>query len=422
MFRQEALEYRKWKSTALLISSIPSWLVFLLSFTITISFILYVALGSYTRRETIMGEVVMQPHPIILSASKSGYISERYVEINQPIKKGEPLFKITLDRITDSGNVGLNSINALKAQIKKLDTMIDLVHTNQTETLESLNQQIAKNRKIYSETEKYLVEVSKSTEEYFQTLKKYEALMKKGYSANDEIALQRSRYFDQKTLRNSLREKLIQQESAIIALENEIDSRKTEYQNQIIRYELQQNDLEIRLLEFESVSELIINAPMDGLVESVSVTVGQVIREGDTVAQMIPANKSEFQLVMWVPNGAISFIKPEDKINIRYEAFPFEKFGQFEGTIKYISTVPASQQELAFYKNIPSADPNNPLYKIVVEIADQKVEYNNTSLAFLSGMKAEATLFLENRKLYEWMLFPLYNVTKNIGQVSKHDQ
>lgn len=278
--------------------------------------------------------------------------------------------------------------------------MIDLVHTNQTETLESLNQQIAKNRKIYSETEKYLVEVSKSTEEYFQTLKKYEALMKKGYSANDEIALQRSRYFDQKTLRNSLREKLIQQESAIIALENEIESRKTEYQNQIIRYELQQNDLEIRLLEFESVSELIINAPMDGLVESVSVTVGQVIREGDTVAQMIPANK----------------------INIRYEAFPFEKFGQFEGTIKYISTVPASQQELAFYKNIPSADPNNPLYKIVVEIADQKVEYNNTSLAFLSGMKAEATLFLENRKLYEWMLFPLYNVTKNIGQVSKHDQ
>lgn len=422
MFRQEALEYRKWKSTALLISSIPSWLVFLLSFTITLSFMLYVALGSYTRRETILGEIVMQPHPIILSASKSGYISERYVEINQPIKKGEPLFKITLDRITDSGNVGLNSINALKAQIKKLDTMIELVHTNQTETLESLNQQIAKNRKIYSETAKYLVEVSKITEEYFQTLKKYEALMKKGYSANDEVASQRSRYFDQKTLRNSLREKLIQQESAILELENEIESRKTEYQNQIIRYELQQNDLEIRLLEFESVSELIINAPMDGLVESVSVTVGQVIREGDTVAQMIPANKSEFQLVMWVPNGAISFIKPKDKINIRYEAFPFEKFGQFEGTIKYISTVPASQQELAFYKNIPSADPNNPLYKIVVEIADQQVKYNNTSLAFLSGMKAEATLFLENRKLYEWMLFPLYNVTKSIGQVSKHDQ
>ncbi|MCY6368685.1 hypothetical protein [Actinobacillus pleuropneumoniae] len=88
MFRKEALEHQKWKSTAVLISSIPSWLVFLLSFVITVSFILYVVFGSYTRREMIMGEIVMQPHPITLSASKSGYISERYVEINQPIRKG----------------------------------------------------------------------------------------------------------------------------------------------------------------------------------------------------------------------------------------------------------------------------------------------------------------------------------------------
>ncbi|WP_240327071.1 HlyD family secretion protein [Ursidibacter arcticus] len=414
MFRKEALEYQRWKSTAVLLSSIPSWLVFLLSFTIIVSFILYITFGSYTRRETILGEVVMQPHPIILSASKSGYISERYVEINQPIKKGDPLFKITLDRITDSGNVGINSINAIKEQISKLDRVIELVKANQVETLTNLEKQIAKNRKIYTDTEKYFAEVSKSTEEYHLTLKKYEDLMKKGYSANDEVALQRSRYFDQKSLRNSLQEKLIQQESAILSLENEIESRKTDFQNQIIRYELQQNDLEIRLLEFESVSELIINAPMDGLVESVSVTVGQVIREGDALAQMIPANKGEYQLVMWVPNSAISFIKPNDKINIRYEAFPFEKFGQFNGVIKHISTVPASLQELAFYKNIPVADPNNPLYKITVAISDQKVEYNNTSLAFLSGMKAEATVFLENRKLYEWMLFPLYNLTKNM--------
>lgn len=414
MFRKEALEHQKWKSTAVLLSSIPSWLVFLLSMLITFSFLLYIAFGSYTRRETILGEVVMQPHPIALSASKSGYISERYVDINQPIKKGDPLFKITLDRITDSGNVGVNSINSIKAQIKKLDNMIELVKANETETLANLEKQIAKNQKIYADTQRYFAEVSKSTEEYRLTLKKYENLMKQGHSANDEVALQRSRYFDQKSLRNNLQEKLIQQESAIISLENEIESRKTDFQNQIIRYELQQNDLEIRLLEFESVSELIVNAPIDGFVESMSVTLGQVIREGDSLAQLIPANKGKYQLVMWVPNSAISFIKPNDHINIRYEAFPFEKFGQFEGIITHISTVPASLQELAFYKNVPTTDPNHPLYKITVSIADQHIQYNNISLAFLSGMKAEATVFLENRKLYEWMLFPLYNLTKDM--------
>lgn len=416
MFRKEALEHQKWKGTAVLLSSIPSWLVCVVCFMVTASFVMYIIFGSYTRRETILGEIVMQPHPIVLSASKSGYISERYVDVNQWIKKGDPLFKITLDRITDSGNVGVNSINSIKDQIKKLDQIIELVKKNQTETLANLGKQIDKNSKIYADTKQYFDEVSKSTEDYLVTLRKYENLMKKGYSANDEVTLQRSRYFDQKSLRNNLQEKLIQQEAVIINLENEIDSRKTDFQNQIIRYELQQNDLEIRLIELESVSELIVNAPIDGIVESVSVTLGQVIKENDALAQVIPANKGEFQLVMWVPNSAISFIKLNDPINIRYEAFPFEKFGQFKGVISHISTLPASLQELTFYKNIPSADPNNPLYKIVVSIADQKVSYNDTTLYFLSGMKAEATVFLENRKLYEWMFLPFYKITKNVEE------
>ncbi|WP_230587028.1 HlyD family secretion protein [Gallibacterium anatis] len=316
MFRKEALEHQKWKSNAVLFSKIPSWLVFSISIVIVASFILYITFGSYTRREIVYGEVVMQPHPIILSASKSGYISESYIKINQPVKKGDPLFKITLDRITDSGNVGINSINAIKTQLEKLSEIITLVKSNQTETLTNLQKQIDKNRKIYNETKIYLNEVSASTEEYRITLEKYEKLMKKGYSSNDEVALQRSRYFDQKSLRNNLQEKLIQQETVIIGLENEIESRRTDFQNQIIRYELQQNDLEIRLLEFESVSELIVNAPLDGLIESISATVGQIIREGDALAQLIPANKGEYQLVMWVPNSAISFVKPENKISI----------------------------------------------------------------------------------------------------------
>lgn len=120
---------------------------------------------------------------------------------------------------------------------------------------------------------------------------------------------------------------------------------------------------------------------------------------------------------MWVPNSAISFVKIGEGVNIRYEAFPFEKFGQFKGTIKSISTLPASLQELNFYTNLPvNVEQGTPLYKIIVDIADQNVQFNNSTLYFMSGMKAEATLFLENRKLYEWMLFPVYQLHKNMEQ------
>lgn len=76
----------------------------------------------------------MQAHPIILSAPKSGYISESYIQPHQQVKKGEPLFKVTLDRITHSGNINVNSILSLKSQIQTTEQAINALGKNKSET------------------------------------------------------------------------------------------------------------------------------------------------------------------------------------------------------------------------------------------------------------------------------------------------
>ncbi|AHG77355.1 Secretion permease [Mannheimia varigena USDA-ARS-USMARC-1312] len=387
--------------------------VFSISFFIFTAFILFIVFGNYTRRETVVGELVMQSHPILLSAPKSGYISESYIQPHQQVKKGEPLFKITLDRITHSGNINVNSILSLKSQIQATEQAIMALQKNKTETIASLEKQIKNTLKIYQDKQSYLVEIEKSMNDYADLVKRYEKLLKVGHSSHDEVNIQKSRYFQQKSMFNELKQELIQLKSSQLNLENEIETRKTEFDNQIIRYQMQKSDLSIRLMEFESVSEIIVNASVDGKIESTSVTIGQIIKENDPLAQILPQNKGDYQLVMWVPNSAISFIKQGDEVNIRYEAFPFEKFGQFKGKITSISTLPASLQELSFYKNLPvNLEQGIPLYKILIELVDQSVKYHDTTLYFMSGMKAEATLFLEKRKLYEWILFPMYQPTK----------
>jgi membrane fusion protein len=37
-----------------------------------------------------------------------------------------------------------------------------------------------------------------------------------------------------------------------------------------------------------------------------------------------------YYLVLWVPNEAVPYISVGDRVNIRYEAFPAEKFGAVE--------------------------------------------------------------------------------------------
>lgn len=106
----------------------------------------------------------------------------------------------------------------------------------------SLEKQIKNNQKIYQDKKAYSVEIEKSMNEYADLVKRYEKLLKTGYSSHDEVNAQKARYFQQKSLLNELKQELIQLQSVLLNLENEIETRKTEFDNQIIRYEIQKSD------------------------------------------------------------------------------------------------------------------------------------------------------------------------------------
>lgn len=114
----------------------------------------------------------MQSHPIILSAPKSGYISESYIEPHQQVKKGDPLFKITLDRVTHSGNINVNSILSLKSQITATEKAIDALQKNKAESIASLDKQIKNNQKIYQDKQSYALDVEKSMLDYADLVKR----------------------------------------------------------------------------------------------------------------------------------------------------------------------------------------------------------------------------------------------------------
>ena len=142
-----------------------------------------------------------------------------------------------------------------------------------------------------------------------------------------------------------------------------------------------------------------------------------MVDKGSSLAQIKPTGKVEFYLVLWLPNNSIPYINPGDTVNIRYEAFPSDKFGQFPGKVLSISSVPASRQEMSEYTNVIT-NPNQQelaLYKAIVKIEKTKFSYKNKTLELSSGLKAQAIVFLEERPLYMWMFTPLYKITQSVS-------
>jgi hypothetical protein len=52
-------------------------------------------------------------------------------------------------------------------------------------------------------------------------------------------------------------------------------------------------------------------------------------------------------------------------------------------------------------------------YRVMVTPENDRIYYNKEEIHLENGMRAELTLFLENRKIYQWMISPLYDVVKS---------
>lgn len=51
-----------------------------------------------------------------------------------------------------------------------------------------------------------------------------------------------------------------------------------------------------------------------------------------------------------------------------------------------------------------------PYYKVIVIPEKQAIAYDGKRLSLENGMKAQSTLFLEKRPVYQWMLSPFYDM------------
>ena len=191
----------------------------------------------------------------------------------------------------------------------------------------------------------------------------------------------------------------------------------SDFDNQISSQKNQINDYKNQRLESNANGNLVVKATTDGKIESISVTTGQMVDKGSSLAQIKPTGNVEYYLILWLPNNSIPYVKTGDTVNIRYDAFPSDKFGQFPGKIVSISSVPASRQEMAEYTNTASG-PNQQelaLYKTVVAIKDKKISYNGKTLELSNGLKAQAIVFLEERPLYMWMFTPVYKIAQSVS-------
>ena len=170
--------------------------------------------------------------------------------------------------------------------------------------------------------------------------------------------------------------------------------------------------LEQELAEAEARREIVLVAPQDGTVTAIAVEPGGGVNTATPLLSIVPAH-SELQAQLFGPSRAMGFVRPSQRVTLRYEAFPYQKFGHAEGVVASISRFAISPaelpQQLSGLTSLCGA--NAPVYRITVTLPRQTVSAYGGAMPLQPGMQLEADVLTERRRLIEWVLEPLFTLT-----------
>ena len=175
--------------------------------------------------------------------------------------------------------------------------------------------------------------------------------------------------------------------------------------------------LELARADAAARREIVVTAPHDGTVTAIYAIAGAYANATVPLLSIVPSD-SQLEAHLYGPSRAIGFIEPGQRVLLRYSAFAYQRFGHYEGVVSHISRTAVAPGELppqiATVSSLTSAvpgSPTEPIYRITVALRSQHAIAYGQPLALQPGMLLEADVALEKRRLYEWVLDPLFALT-----------
>ncbi|WP_245424002.1 HlyD family type I secretion periplasmic adaptor subunit [Methylovirgula sp. 4M-Z18] len=148
---------------------------------------------------------------------------------------------------------------------------------------------------------------------------------------------------------------------------------------------------------------IVLKAPADAVVlEIADRTVGSVVREAETLFVLVPRDVP-LQAEVNVEGKDIGQLAVDEPVRIKFEAFPFQKYGTGKGVVRVISQDSFSPD--------PKVDPMHrttaPYYRVVVDLTDTKLRLPQDRVQLIAGMAVTAEVKVGRRSVMSYFLYPL---------------
>ena len=160
-------------------------------------------------------------------------------------------------------------------------------------------------------------------------------------------------------------------------------------------------------------SALTVTAPCGGtIVKLVVKNAGTVVRSSDVLAE-ITCRDSRLRAELMVPERGLALLRAGQLVKLRYDAFPFQRFGVRHGTLRWISPSAAAIAEASARPRRSAQAEGGALVsrdgavRAIADLDEATVRINGEVRAVLPGMAGQAAIVVGRRTLASYAIAPL---------------
>lgn len=404
LFRQEVLAARSDTASgkSITIQPVSAGRLTLFFVVLSAAVLLLLVFGSYTKKERVQGVVQARAGVAMVVPPEAGLVKRVLVTEGQRVKAGDLLAELSNERFSDAGNTQVLLERNLEGQRQQVLAQAGHQAQAQSAALAALEQRIAQSRRdlltLSEETRLQEQQIASAR----KLLNQLEPLLAERIISDLQYEQQRQVLLDQTARLQTLKRQRSATEADLAQAQDE--QQRLSAQHRVERAGL---DRDLLSLQQEQVQRrgarvLLLKAPIDGIVSGLMVTPGQSIAAGTPIASVVPSD-SAMEAVLYVPSTAIGFIRPGQSVRVSYDAFPYQRFGQYKGTVRSVS-----QTDVPVASGGGAGQDRRALFMIRVALDQTTVQAYGTDIAVRPGHTLTADVEIDRRRLIRWMMDPLF--------------
>ena len=377
------------------------------------------AWGKVARKVRVPGILMPQMGTLELSTVQAGVLQEQRVEEGDWVQQGQVLFVINTDKTTTEG-----STSALLASnlAQRRSTLLAERSTRLTQHQQRETHFLERIRSLNSETtqaqqEQTLVQRRVALAE--KTWLRYSQIAREGYVSDLQAQNKQEELIDlQSRLENSQRSGVVLMREHGAA-QAELHNLQKQLAIDLLQLDRALASLDQEISENQSRKTSSVIAPQAGQVSTLHLSLGATVQAGQTIASLLPHTQltphtlpadPSLMAALFAPTRTAGLIQPGQEVWLRLAAYPYQKFGLAKGRVVKVSGTPIAPQDLPHGQGtalMASTQSNEPLYRIQVALASQKVMAFGQAHPLRPGMTLEADVIQDVRCIWEWIFEPL---------------